>query len=141
MRSGCYPYHELPSLSLLNLSDHYCITHYISTFHVSIYSYQMHLINTATCQLESTECMDLMHGLEYAILSHRWTQDEVLYMDMKGSEMEIQTKLRYRAGFAKILGACAQARKDGLKYIWIDTCCIDKNSSAELSEAINSMYR
>jgi hypothetical protein len=25
--------------------------------------------------------------------------------------------------------------------VWIDTCCIDKRSSAELSEAIDSMYR
>ena len=30
--------------------------------------------------------------------------------------------------------------KDGLSHAWIDTCCIDKSSSAELSEAINSMY-
>jgi hypothetical protein len=26
-------------------------------------------------------------------------------------------------------------------YKWIDSCCIDKSSSAELSEAINSMYK
>ena len=85
--------------------------------------------------------MDLMHELEYAILSHRWTHDEVLYGDMTGDELEIQTKLRNKGGFAKIRGACTQARKDGFKYLWVDTCCIDKNSSAELSEAINSMYR
>jgi hypothetical protein len=36
---------------------------------------------------------------------------------------------------------CSQALEDGLKYVWIDTCCIDKRSSAELSEAINSMFR
>jgi hypothetical protein len=30
---------------------------------------------------------------------------------------------------------------DGLKYTWIDTCCIDKTSSADLSESINSMFR
>ncbi|KAF2753318.1 hypothetical protein EJ05DRAFT_426574, partial [Pseudovirgaria hyperparasitica] len=34
----------------------------------------------------------------------------------------------------------AQARADGLEWVWIDTCCIDKSSSAELAEAINSMY-
>jgi hypothetical protein len=45
------------------------------------------------------------------------------------------------AGFAKIHGCCAQAASDGWKYAWIDSCCIDKSSSAELSEAINSMYR
>ncbi|KAI6022259.1 hypothetical protein BKA83DRAFT_53929, partial [Pisolithus microcarpus] len=36
---------------------------------------------------------------------------------------------------------CEQARKDGYEWLWIDTRCIDKRSSAELSEAINSMYR
>jgi hypothetical protein len=40
----------------------------------------------------------------------------------------------------KIDGCCAQALKDCLDYVWIDTCCIDKSSSAELSEAINSMF-
>ena len=41
----------------------------------------------------------------------------------------------------KIRGAQRQAIKDGLDSIWIDTLCIDKSSSAELGEAINSMYR
>ena len=41
----------------------------------------------------------------------------------------------------KIWHACAVARKNGYDYIWIDSCCIDKSSSSELSEAINSMYK
>ncbi|KAI1347725.1 HET-domain-containing protein [Xylaria sp. FL0043] len=45
-----------------------------------------------------------------------------------------------RFGYWKILKTCLQARKDGLNYLWVDTNCIDKTSSAELSEAINSMY-
>ncbi|KAI1798209.1 HET-domain-containing protein [Ganoderma leucocontextum] len=40
----------------------------------------------------------------------------------------------------KIRMACAVAREHGYRYIWIDSCCIDKSSSTELSEAINSMY-
>jgi hypothetical protein len=44
-------------------------------------------------------------------------------------------------GYAKIQNTCAQALRDGFEYAWIDTCCIDKSSSAELSEAINSMYK
>ncbi len=40
----------------------------------------------------------------------------------------------------KIRRACAVALAHGYLYIWIDSCCIDKTSSAELSEAINSMY-
>ena len=32
------------------------------------------------------------------------------------------------------------ARRDGYEHIWIDSTCINKDSSSELSEAINSMY-
>ncbi|KAL6711447.1 hypothetical protein ACN47E_004381 [Coniothyrium glycines] len=49
--------------------------------------------------------------------------------------------LMQRSGYSKIIHAAEQARNQGYKYIWIDTCCIDKSSSAELQEAINSMYR
>lgn len=44
-------------------------------------------------------------------------------------------------GWAKIERCCAQAAKDDWRYVWIDSCCIDKSSSAELSEAINSMFQ
>ncbi|KAI0777450.1 hypothetical protein BD413DRAFT_601850 [Trametes elegans] len=40
---------------------------------------------------------------------------------------------------AKILDCCAFARAAGYRHLWADTFCIDKTSSAELSEAINSM--
>ncbi|KAI1792660.1 hypothetical protein LXA43DRAFT_887087 [Ganoderma leucocontextum] len=40
----------------------------------------------------------------------------------------------------KIRRACEIARRDGYRYIWIDSSCIDKASSSELSEAINSMF-
>ncbi|KAK4161783.1 heterokaryon incompatibility protein-domain-containing protein [Cladorrhinum sp. PSN259] len=71
----------------------------------------------------------------FAILSHTWDEGEVLFQDIqKGTATS-------RRGIRKVLGACAQAREDGFEYIWIDTCCIDKTSSAELSEAINSMYQ
>jgi hypothetical protein len=46
-----------------------------------------------------------------------------------------------RQGYAKIVNAAKEAQNLGFQYIWIDTCCIDKSSSAELQEAINSMYR
>ncbi|KAK4234253.1 vegetative incompatibility protein HET-E-1 [Achaetomium macrosporum] len=45
-----------------------------------------------------------------------------------------------KAGYAKIAYACSQAERDGYRYVWVDTCCIDKRSSAEVSEAINSMF-
>lgn len=44
-------------------------------------------------------------------------------------------------GYKKIEYTCIQAVANGIPYVWVDTCCIDKKSSAELSEAINSMYR
>ncbi|PHH76283.1 hypothetical protein CDD80_1664 [Ophiocordyceps camponoti-rufipedis] len=70
---------------------------------------------------------------EYAILSHRWGRDEVTLQD-------VQARDRSKEGFTKIERCCARAREDGFRYVWIDTCCIDKTSSAELSEAINSMF-
>jgi hypothetical protein len=44
-------------------------------------------------------------------------------------------------GYRKLRISCALAARQGLNYLWIDTCCIDKTSSADLSEAINSMFR
>ncbi|EXK79496.1 hypothetical protein FOQG_15887 [Fusarium oxysporum f. sp. raphani 54005] len=41
----------------------------------------------------------------------------------------------------KILGACITARKQGLQWMWIDNCCINKSDSSELSESINSMFK
>ncbi|KAF2849076.1 hypothetical protein T440DRAFT_356011, partial [Plenodomus tracheiphilus IPT5] len=40
----------------------------------------------------------------------------------------------------KVEGFCNLAAVEGFTYCWIDTCSIDKSSSAELSEAINSMF-
>ncbi|KAK5656578.1 hypothetical protein OQA88_4557 [Cercophora sp. LCS_1] len=48
--------------------------------------------------------------------------------------------LERKKGFSKVLYACSQAEKDDFQYVWVDTCCIDKTSSSELSEAINSMF-
>ncbi|KAH8758214.1 heterokaryon incompatibility protein-domain-containing protein [Hyaloscypha finlandica] len=71
----------------------------------------------------------------FAILSHTWGEEEVTLQDIKTKEA---TKL---LGYEKVTKACSVAAADGFDYIWIDTCCIDKTSSAELSEALNSMYR
>ncbi|KAH8666944.1 heterokaryon incompatibility protein-domain-containing protein [Xylariales sp. PMI_506] len=71
----------------------------------------------------------------YAILSHTWEDDEVSFQDIQSLEDACVKK-----GFDKIVKCCEQARRDGLQWVWVDTCCIDKSSSAELTEAINSMY-
>ncbi|KIK13029.1 hypothetical protein PISMIDRAFT_119679, partial [Pisolithus microcarpus 441] len=79
----------------------------------------------------------------YAILSHRWGA-EVNYEEMIGlmkMEEEERGEVKQRHGYQKIIKSCEQATKDGYEWLWVDTCCIDKRSSAELSEAINSMYR
>src|SRR5204862_6505902 len=71
-------------------------------------------------------------------LSHTWDKaGEVLFSDLS-SQLETA---RSKPGFAKIEATCHKALEDGFLYAWVDTCCIDKSSSAELSEAINSMFR
>jgi hypothetical protein len=73
----------------------------------------------------------------YAILSHTWGGDdeEVTFQDLA------QGVGKSKAGYRKIRFCGEQAARDDLQYVWIDTCCIDKSNSTELSEAINSMFR
>ncbi|KAK0633987.1 heterokaryon incompatibility protein-domain-containing protein [Immersiella caudata] len=71
----------------------------------------------------------------YGILSHTWEDAEVTYQDMLSGQAS------RKKGYSKIEMACKQAARDGLEFVWVDTCCIDKTSSAELSEAINSMFQ
>ncbi|KAK1993033.1 HET-domain-containing protein [Colletotrichum falcatum] len=95
--------------------------------------------------LETTQERQLLGGFvnfegdnapEFAILSHTWGKDEVTLQDACDPQKDITSM----AGYSKIQGACKLAQSYGYEYIWIDTCCIDKTSSAELSEAINSMF-
>ena len=72
----------------------------------------------------------------YAILSHVWEDEELTFRDLQNLDNLIVVP-----SGDKIRGAQRQAIKDGLDCIWIDTLCIDKSSSAELGEAINSMYQ
>ena len=81
---------------------------------------------------------------EYAILSHRWIGQEVDYskiVKLAKMDEEGRSEIRQRDGYRKILQSCELSKKARYKWLWVDTCCIDKRSSAELSEAINSMYR
>lgn len=91
----------------------------------------MRLLNSSTIQLEEFSADGIP---AYAILSHTWQEEEVLFMDMERGRAEGM------AGYQKLQNSCAQTAADGHHYVWIDTCCIDKSSSAELSEAISSMY-
>jgi Heterokaryon incompatibility protein (HET) len=79
----------------------------------------------------------------YAILSHTWGEGEITFQDISTLHAEYDSKslkARRRSEFSKLSFFTASARKDALQYCWMDTCCIDKSSSAELSEAINSMF-
>ena len=71
---------------------------------------------------------------DYAILSHTWTEQEVTLQMLEDPQSKTL------AGYTKIKRCCELALSEGWKYAWIDTCCIDKTSSADLSEAINAMY-
>ncbi|KUJ23763.1 HET-domain-containing protein [Mollisia scopiformis] len=92
----------------------------------------MRLLNTKT--LELSYFVDSQVP-PYAILSHTWGQEEVLFDDIQ------KRTGGAKSGFKKLEGCCKKAAGDGFEWVWIDTCCIDKSSSAELTEAINSMYQ
>ncbi|KAF2495486.1 HET-domain-containing protein, partial [Lophium mytilinum] len=94
----------------------------------------MRLLDTATLQLKE------FFGdatPPYAILSHTWEEDEVSLQALATARHNVPEL----AGHTKIRKCCEIAASDGFQYVWIDTCCIDKTNSTELSEAINSMYR
>lgn len=94
----------------------------------------MWLLNTTTLSLT-----DIPVPIPpYAILSHTWSISEVLFLDMQTHPLPPSTTRK--PGFAKVSRFCALAKSYGFEYGWVDSCCIDKRSSAELSEAINSMY-
>ncbi|GIZ49909.1 hypothetical protein CKM354_001292600 [Cercospora kikuchii] len=92
----------------------------------------MWLIDVETRELEYFASCE---KVRYAILSHTWEEEEVTFQEFRDGTA------KDRMGYAKIMKTCNQAQKDGLRYAWVDTCCINKESSAELSEAINSMWR
>ncbi|OQU99596.1 hypothetical protein CLAIMM_05206 [Cladophialophora immunda] len=95
----------------------------------------MRLINTDLLTLEAFMGTGSQIP-KYAILSHTWQDEEVTFQDFADRGLRSRKK-----GFHKIQVTCDLAKKNGIKYAWVDTCCIDKSSSAELTEAINSMFQ
>lgn len=94
----------------------------------------MRLLHTSTLELKFFSDDQIP---PYAILSHTWEDDEATYQDVSNHP----GPRRASKGWAKVQKCCQVATSLELEYVWIDTCCIDKTSSAELSEAINSMFR
>ena len=118
--------HRLSPTSNLTLAPAHRIGHHDHT---------MRLIKT-----DSLELVEFVGRVPpYVILSHTWGHDELTCQDLLTASSRAIAKKK--VGFAKIAGCCARAVEDGYEYAWVDTCCIDKASSAELSEAINSMYQ
>ena len=72
----------------------------------------------------------------YAILSHRWSDSEILIEDISN-----RTYKEKEEGYRKLQFCAEQAAQDELQYFWIDTCCIDRWNNNELSKAINSMFQ
>ncbi|KAI1806918.1 HET-domain-containing protein [Daldinia bambusicola] len=94
----------------------------------------MRLLDVDTLQLHEFVGYH-MPKYQYAILSHTWAEDEVSLQELEaGSGL-------YKQGYKKIVLTCEQSKRNGYRWAWVDTCCIDKTSSGELSEAINSMYQ
>ncbi|KAH6653263.1 heterokaryon incompatibility protein-domain-containing protein, partial [Truncatella angustata] len=98
----------------------------------------MRLLNAKTLELK-----EFFGGSipEYTILSHTWGEEEVTLQEIVERRWWKKRGIKKKAGFKKITGCQRLTRELGLDWFWIDTCCIDKTSSAELSEAVNSMYQ
>ncbi|KAF2026430.1 HET-domain-containing protein [Setomelanomma holmii] len=79
----------------------------------------------------------------YAILSHTWGEDaeEVTFADLANSGSKHKPGYKKKLGYKKIRFCGEQTQQDRLQYFWVNTCCIDKSDQAELSHAIQSMFR
>ncbi|THU97100.1 HET-domain-containing protein [Dendrothele bispora CBS 962.96] len=71
----------------------------------------------------------------YAIISHTWDAEELTFQKIQNLKTA-----KLHVGWKKVEGACSRALAFNFEWIWIDTCCINKESSSELSEALNSMF-
>ncbi|KAL9105636.1 MAG: hypothetical protein Q9227_009215, partial [Pyrenula ochraceoflavens] len=77
----------------------------------------------------------------YAILSHRWYDEEIKLEDLPSLHQLRGDKLAPKMPSAKKVEMfCKTAQQRGYSYAWMDTCCIAQRDPAELSTAINSMY-
>ncbi|KAI1179269.1 heterokaryon incompatibility protein-domain-containing protein [Nemania sp. FL0916] len=94
----------------------------------------MRLIRISSMKIEEVKGRE---APPYAILSHTWGDNEISFTEFDDKARSS----KHADDFKKIRGCCMQAACDGLDAVWIDTCCIDRRSSAELSEAINSMFK
>ncbi|RDX43447.1 HET-domain-containing protein [Lentinus brumalis] len=119
----------------------------------------MWLLSTDRAELKFFPSVQAAQFARFAILSHVWDETEQTFQEtqalhaqcahaLTNSVYSINPFAREKANplnprdlsSAKIRESCKLAEQHGYKWIWIDACCIDKTSSSELSEAINSMF-
>ncbi|KAJ4299591.1 hypothetical protein N0V90_004837 [Kalmusia sp. IMI 367209] len=99
----------------------------------------MRLLDVDTFQFKERDSNEA-----YAILSHTWDTQELTYQDMITYQRILPPSSGLnlsRPGAIKVRGACSVAKALGLQYMWIDTCCINKENPSELARAVRSMYR
>lgn len=104
----------------------------------------MRLLDTTTFELRQ-DSHELFQAEGYAILSHRWVGAEVTFDDIArhapGLRDAGSQRITKSPQLDKIRGACETARGQGLRWLWVDSCCINKSSATEEAESINSMFR
>lgn len=95
----------------------------------------MRLLNVNT--LTFTECLEDKTRPQYAIASHRWGEEEATYEDVRDGRKKSSAGYQKVEAFARFV----REKVATVEWLWIDTCCINKASDAELSYAINSMFK
>ncbi|PIL33595.1 hypothetical protein GSI_04218 [Ganoderma sinense ZZ0214-1] len=101
----------------------------------------MWLLSTDRAELHHFPSPDAVTG-GYAILSHTWGDHEQTFQDTRALRERCERTSENPRDLSsdKVRESCILAERHGYRWIWDDTCCIDKTSSTELSEAINSMF-
>ncbi|TRX87731.1 hypothetical protein FHL15_011381 [Xylaria flabelliformis] len=102
----------------------------------------MHLLDTTTYELRSGSQITFRQE-GYAVLSHRWVGQEITYDQLKDEieGLRLNTALARTPQLDKIRRATETARNLGIKWIWIDSCCINRANAIEETESINSMLK
>lgn len=101
---------------------------------------KMRFLNTVTFEIISDDDLDYRADPRYAILSHRWVGAEITFQTLRPADlMDLSLDTPQ---LNKIRGACARATQEtpALKWLWDDTCCIDKTNAVEEARSINSMF-
>lgn len=75
---------------------------------------------------------------KYAIASHRWKAGT------EATIKEVRNKRNTeKDGYVKVQSFASYVREHvcNVEWLWIDTCCVNQDSSQEVTEAVNSMFR